>query len=544
MTETRFSNKQLIALALSTGILLGVSFPPIPTGIPAFVAFIPYLFMIDRAKSSMQVFRYSYLSFLSMNALSIYWVSGWSGSDPWLKAAGVVLVMIFPLWFTLPSVAFYLIRKRLQSPVSVFAFPFIWVAYEWLTHLPELSFPWLLVSNTQTYNLSSIQFASITGAFGISFWVTSVNVLLYFLLHQYLVGKKSLRSKSVIASVLAVLALLLLPQLYSRMVLSSVSDNHDPTVSIGLIQPNVDPYEKWNDEMTAIHKLKILMSLYDSICAGSKIELVLFPETAVPFRILLPSYEEEWRWFEKHIDSVGVPVFSGFPDLKWYSQNEPAPISARKIQGSDIRYDDFNSSFLIIPGRDQVQRYHKSRLTPLSERIPYLDAIPFLQNTLTWGVGISNWGLGNDTTTFALHYRQTQARFWAMICYETIYPEFVSGFVKRGANFLGVITNDGWFGKTSGPYQLMQYTALRAIENRRSVARCANNGISCFIDPYGRITQETQLYTRTAIQGKVEVRSELTFYTKHGDWLPRICSGVSACIFLFIIVLRLKRKKA
>jgi apolipoprotein N-acyltransferase len=123
-----------------------------------------------------------------------------------------------------------------------------------------------------------------------------------------------------------------------------------------------------------------------------------------------------------------------------------------------------------------------------------------------------------------------------MICYETLYPSFVAGFADRGAELFGVITNDGWFGKSSGPYQLMQYAVLRAIENRRAVARCANNGISCFIDPYGRVFNKTALFTRTGIVRDMPLRRDRTLYTRFGDWLPIGVSIVAGFIFLFAFI--------
>jgi apolipoprotein N-acyltransferase len=129
-----------------------------------------------------------------------------------------------------------------------------------------------------------------------------------------------------------------------------------------------------------------------------------------------------------------------------------------------------------------------------------------------------------------------------MICYETLYPSFVSGFAARGANVFGVITNDGWFGPTSGPYQLQRYTVLRAIENRRAVARCANNGVSCFISKYGEVRQETELYTQAAILGSVECTDEITFYTRHGDWLP-LGTTVATGLLLLLSFIAVHYKK-
>jgi len=327
------------------------------------------------------------------------------------------------------------------------------------------------------------------------------------------------------------------PQVVSHLLMKNEDEDAEyASVTIGIAQPNVDPYDKWNAGETPLEKLKELISLYDSIALDAKPDLVLFPETAIPFLIMQPSYETEWNWLKHHVDSVGIPLLSGFADIVWFERD--APPSARKVEGSPFTYLTYNSNFLLLPNNPEVQIYHKSRLTPLSERIPYLDAVPFLQNLLSWGVGISNWGLGEDTTVFNNTAHGKHANIWAMICYETLYPEFVSGFAKRSANYFGIITNDGWFGNSSGPYQLMQYSALRAIENRRAIARCANNGISCFIDSYGRITQKTTFGTRGWIKGSVSLRSGLTFYTEHGDMFAGCCAIVFSVFLLATIFWR------
>jgi apolipoprotein N-acyltransferase len=241
------------------------------------------------------------------------------------------------------------------------------------------------------------------------------------------------------------------------------------------------------------------------------------------------------------VDAAGVPLLTGFADLRWYDDSA-APPSARSVPGSTIRYDTYNSTLLLAPGSREEQVYHKSRLTPLSERIPYLDLLPFLQDALRWGVGISSWGLGNDTTVFTLPARARSARIWTMICYETLYPSFVAGFVGRGANALAVVTNDGWFGNSSGPYQLEQYAALRAIETRRAIARCANNGISCFIDPYGRISSETAFGTRTVIRGRLPLRTDRTLYVRWGDWFAKGCV-IAALLLCLWSEVSVRRKK-
>ncbi|MBI5646077.1 MAG: apolipoprotein N-acyltransferase [Ignavibacteriae bacterium] len=536
----RGDRRRLFGLAGMTGLLLAAAFPPVPTGITAFVALIPFLFLLDAlaGDSAGRVFRYVYVAFLVFNAGTIWWVSGWWGQDPWLKAAGVAVNLVHPVLFTVPALVLHLLRRRLGTTPTLAVFPFLWTAWEYLLHLPELSFPWLLLANTQCFDIEKVQFIEYTGAFGASFWIVSVNVLLTLAARTLLEGGAAAWRRAV-RPLAAAAMLLAAPEIHGRIVLAEPVGGS--ALRVAIAQPNMDPYEKWGAGESAADKLANLMRLYDSSVTFARPDLVLFPETAIPFYIRQPSYSAEWAWLRAHIDSAGVPLLTGFPDLAWYERDAPA--GARKLPEQDVWYQSFNSTMVLLPGDSRVGVYHKSRLTPMSERIPYLDMLPFLQDALTWGVGISNWGLGNDTTVLALDRRRKDARIWAMICYETLYPSFVAGFVARGANALLVVTNDGWFGNSSGPYQLQRYAVLRAIETRRAVARCANNGISCFIDPYGRVSQETQFGTRGWIAGPLPLRADTTVFAAHGDWFAQLCLVLAAAATLAAIFLRRKKEQ-
>ena len=534
MVKPRLSNERQRALLLAalSGALLALSFPPIPTGVTAFVALLPLLEMLERIEGVKRVFRYAYVAFLVMSAGATWWISGWWGSDPWLKAAGVTTNFVHPVLFTIPVIAYAIVRKRRGTRTALLALPFIWTAWEWLAQLPQLSFPWLLLGNTQTYDIAKIQFIEYTGVYGATFWIVAVNAAIFALWREVMAGRLALRSRRFALGVAAVALLLAIPEVHGRIVLAGRDEG--TTLRIGIAQPDMDPYEKWGNGDTPMDKLHSLVALYDSIATQARPDLILWPETAVPFYLLQPRYRDEWTWLRHHIDSTGVALLTGFPDLVWYERDAPA--GARKLEDGSASYQSFNSSILIQPGA-APQVYHKSRLTPMSERIPYLELIPGLQKMLTWGVGISNWGLGNDTTVFTVHAGRVQARAWAMICYETLYPSFVAGFAARGATFFGVITNDGWFGNSSGPYQLRQYTVLRAIESRRAVARCANNGVSCFIDRYGRVTQSTRFASRGWIAGELHTHDEVTLYSRWGDCVAEGCA-VATAVFLLLCFLR------
>jgi len=204
-------------------------------------------------------------------------------------------------------------------------------------------------------------------------------------------------------------------------------------------------------------------------------------------------------------------------------------------------YDAYNGAALFLPDSESCQTYGKIILVPFGERIPYADHLPFLIKPLQWGVGISNWARGKDTTVFNLDTRED---FSTVICYESVFPGFVREFARKGADFLVIITNDGWYGKSSGPYQHAAYATFRAVENRRSVVRSANTGISEFIDPYGRyIGQVTKLDQRTNLVATIPIDHQMTFFTEHGNWITYLANIVSAASILFALFLKLKYKE-
>jgi apolipoprotein N-acyltransferase len=197
---------------------------------------------------------------------------------------------------------------------------------------------------------------------------------------------------------------------------------------------------------------------------------------------------------------------------------------------------------LLQPGSDSVQKYSKMKLVPFAERVPYADKLSFLVDAVQWNVGISGWGIGKDTTVFLLRDGDHPTKFSGMVCYESIYPDLVAAFVRKGAQFLVVITNDSWWGNTSGAYQHLHYASLRAIENHRSIARCANGGISCFIDPYGRISEARGLYTQSTLVGDVQLSEAETFYSRNGDVFAKACTGIGLLAILWAFVGKLRRK--
>ncbi|MBW7887054.1 MAG: apolipoprotein N-acyltransferase [Bacteroidetes bacterium] len=525
-------NKNLLTLSLGTAILLGISFPPFPTGFFAMVGFVPFLLLIDKIDFYGKFFRYSYFTFFIFCVITLYWTGGFTHhKDPYLMLAGGALLLFLPLVFTVFASFIFFVRKKIKKNYSLFFLPFLWVTCEWLLAYGEFSFPWLTLGNSQTYQVTKIQIADITGVYGLSFWILFINAVVYIFVTTFSFKEIRQNIKKAIYSLGIIFLLYFIPDIYGiPKIYNGFSDKKE--FSIGVIQPNLDPWDKWEGADSFVgrwNQVKKYLNVINNHLKDS-LDIVVLPETAILLN--LPELHDQYNEYKTFIDTNKISILTGYVKVKYYREGN-IPVSASKISGTDIFYDSYNSIMFTQPSTYNSQIYSKMRLVPLAERIPYAETAPFLIEPLRWGVGVSNWGKGTDSTVF--FDNKTNSKFLAMICYESIYPEFVSSFVKKGAEFLVFITNDSWWGNTSGAQQHKQYAVLRAVENRRWVIRCANGGVSCFIDPLGNIFEETKMYSENYISKKISLQTEQTYYTKHGDLFARICAWFSLLILLFTV---------
>lgn len=532
-----FLDKSLV-LPVASGLLLGLSFPPFHFGWLAYVALVPFLFAVSEASDYRQVLKLSYFCFLVFNVIVIYWIGGWTNeADPFLMIAGAALVLCHPFFFVVPMLVYHFLRKKLGR-ISIALFPFIYLSFEHFHSVTEVAFPWLTLGYSQSYNLADIQIATYTGVLGLSLQILLVNSLIYNALFLWMNKSRNARY-TILGSLIAAVGLIVLPETYGNLVLRQAGkDQNLETVKAAIIQPNIDPYEKWNGNQTEI------LERYEKETQAllkNKPLLVVWPETAIPFYILLPQFTYYRHSLQLFLDSSKISLLTGLPLARYYTDSNDAKPSSHYDDFLHQYYDTFNGAALFEPNSKNFQTYGKIVLVPFGERIPYADEVPFLIKPLNWGVGISNWARGKDTTVFKLRNGTT---FSAVICYESVFGNYVRQFVERGAEFLVIITNDGWYGKSSGPYQHAQYAVIRAVENRRSIVRAANTGISEFIDPYGRfIGDQTRLGEATTLAEDIPICNQATFYSWNGDWLANIAEFVSAGAILFGLFLKFVGRK-
>ncbi len=525
--------RQKIFLAALFGLMLGLSYPPFPTGFLAFFAFTPLFALIESTEQPGQVFRLSYAGFFIFNLITLYWPGGFvHGKDLYLMTAGASLLIAHPLFFFIPVYLFTAARKRLGFETSLLLFPVFWVSFEYVHSVTQLAFPWLLLGNTQSYDLSALQFSSLTGVYGVSFWIVSINVLSYSIYANLRRKRWQLADWKPPIAIAGVVVLYLLPKLYGHEVLKNYSDAGSPSVRIGIVQPNIDPFEKWEGKPDP--QLSILQGMTADV-ARSRPDLILWPETAVPYYLSEPRHSVQLAMIKQQVDTLNVNLLTGVPEIVRYPDQASAPLGSKAFSDGTA-YETFNACMLFTPDSGEIQKYAKMLLVPFAERVPFSDLLTGL-NAAKWNFGLGGWNVGRSQTLFAINLagKSTGGReikFSTLICYESIFPGFVAGFVREGAEFLTVITNDSWWGNTSGPYQHIEIGILRAIENRRWVVQCSNGGISGFVDPSGHLHEATTMFARGVAVADIAAHKELTFYTTFGDWFAQICSIITLLLML------------
>ena len=479
-------------------LLFGAAFPPFNNGYFAWIAFIPYLFFLERNlgnKNFKKNFAAGYLS----NLLIIYWVglnSGVMMPIAVLTLLGVLAVLA--LWFAFFGWVIERVWKR-WGEIAIWAVPFIWVGIEFIRGHGSLALPWTMVANTQTYYNSLIQITAVTGAWGVSLFVMFVNIL----------GFKAMKSigepKRAIGFAIAALLALALPWSYGIMVLDGADERLagiGKSIRVSIVQPNLDPKVKWDkSKRDSVYRLYGDMHLK---AGESAPDLIIWPETATPAYL---RYNRDGRFDQvlSFVDSVNVPLLTGTLDYKF--------IDSKKFK-------KYNSSFLLKPGSREIEKYHKMRLVPFAEKVPFEDRFPFLSNI---DLGQANFSSGEEYKVFDVEGK----KFSVQICFESTFPSLTRNFVLNGAEMLLIITNDAWFGNSSQPYQHAQIAVMRAVESRRAIARSANTGISEIIDPYGRIKKSLAFNERGIISGEIPLMTEKTFYVKHGDYLGWITTIIT-----------------
>lgn len=535
--EKKQRRKERLLLILS-GIILGISFPPFPFPFTLliFVGLIPYFIVIKRRTTLASISSATFLFSLVFSLITIYWVGSWSSeADPYLMLAGVALLLVYPCVMLIPSTLFYLTRKVFPKFDAIWFFPLFWVTLEYLLTQTDLRFPWLLLGHgLAKFNLF-IQGADIVGTNGLSLIAAYINVLLFKSFFEKN-SEEKFRLKPLLIAVFIFLCMIIYG-IYK----TSTFRISERKVRIGIVQPNLNPWDKWSTG-----NLSDLLNMYLTLsqkCVDEGAEVILWPETALPVYAFGRTYPMVENSIYNFLDTNNVSLLTGMPDIIYDLNQNNIPEDSKYSGPGNYYYRTYNAVLGLNPGSRNIQRYGKMKLVPLGERVPFVDQFAFLGDLLKWGVGITGWNIGKDTTVFKIKNEKIDTiKVGGLVCYESVDPVFVTAFVQKGAELITVVTNDSWYGKSSGPYQHKDFAMLRAVENRRSVVRCANGGVSCIINAKGNILAETEMFEKTTLVGEVPLQDEKTFYSENPLIVPILCSVFSFWIFGMNILIWLKSK--
>lgn len=537
-SEEKKERKKNLMLGAAAGIMLGLSYPPIPLPFLVFFAFIPYFFVLEKKESFASINRLTYFTLFFFNLITLYWIGSWTKeADKFLMISGAALLVFNPFFYLITSTLYYFSKRSFGKKSALWLFPFYWVSFEFLYSLTDLRFPWLTLGNSLPYLGHMIQIADIVGVYGLSLIILFVNLLLYLALKN--VAQKKVDWRYGIAA----LSIILVVLAYG-IIREDTFKVSDTKVKVGLIQPNLDPWDKWAGSVDT--ELDTYLNLSSqAVAKGAK--LIIWPESALPIYLLSGNNEFEVNRIRNFCSSNNVFLMTGMPDINFYFNKSEAPKDAKKTRNGYL-YTSYNSILLFSPHDYNVQKYGKIKLVPFGEHVPFVEELPFLGDFIKWQVGISSWNVGKKQTVFSFSdLENVRLKAAGVVCIESIYPEFVAKFVEEGADLIVVVTNDSWYGYSSGPFQHKEISVIRAVENRKTVVRAANGGISCIIDPLGRTVSETKLFTKDFLVGDVGIQSGLTFYSKHPYIFPLTASFVSIITILFFIYTKLpfgKKKKS
>ena len=475
--ERVLTKKEMILFLVVSGLLWAASFPPLPTGFLAYFMLVFLWFAISNVENGWKAFKAGYIWAFVATGATLWWIT-----KPTIPGF-IAILFYLPIFGALYAWLHYKISIRSETLAIVLS-PVILVGIEYLRSFGKLGFPWMNLSYTQTCYPVLIQFADIVGNYGVSLWVAAINSCLYFIIRKPL-------SKGAIFSAIVLLALFLTAFLYGKSRMRKPIEG--VPVDVAVIQSNIDPYKKWAGDFKRINA-KLHADMIKA--ASGHAALVIAPETATAcYHKLAPSI---FSVFKSATVEAGVYLLVGTLDF------DP-----------EKRENYFNSAILISPDGKIIGNYYKIQLVPFGEQVPFQDRYPFLRKI---NFGGSHFSAGKEYTLFK--FEPSEGRivdFSAMICYESAFSWLARRFRKEGADFLVNITNDGWFGKTSGPYQHAMFNVMRAIENRVWIVRSANTGVSMIIDPYGRVVRQTRLFERCMLFFTINATYEKTVYDRIGD---------------------------
>jgi len=501
-----------VTLALVSGILLVLIFPKFNLSFLAWVALVP-LFLAVEGRNLKESFNLGFLAGLISFMGILYWIVPTITTSGESKLLAFVSLLFLSSYLAIYYGIFCLTCRYISSRVTHYTFglffaPALWVSLELLRAYLFSGFPWALLGYSLWNFIPMIQISEFTGAYGVSFLIVMVNGVLAQAGRSFALSKREVAlskgriKRNVLPLVLAAL-MVGFYLAYGSIVVSRESfrqsgdfPDEKSITRIALLQGNIDQYMKWDKKYE-----RLIKDTYGELVEAASREnpqLIIWPETALPG--YLGKERELQEWVKKVVGQTNAYHIIGSPEYR---------------EGAY-----YNAAFLISPEGEILGEYDKIHLVPFGEMVPFRPILsPFIRV-------LSELGDFSPSRERKL-LRTPFGSFGVLICWEGIFPHLVRKFVKDGADYLANITNDAWFLKTSAPFQHFIASVFRAVENRVSIIRVANTGVSGFIDQYGRVMKRTEIFKKDYLNSSVSRRNGQTFYTNHGDIFAYVCVALS-----------------
>jgi len=495
-------------LAVLSGLLLTLAFPKNEVPGLAWCALMP-LFWAVRTVSGRDAFRIGWVSGLVHYLSLIYWTAYTMhtfGHLPW--AVCIPVLFLFAAFLALFSALFgWWVNRFASRPLWLALLaPAAWTALEFLRGNLLTGFPWALLAHSQYRMLPLIQMVDLAGTYGLSFIICGVNTALFLITRSIIRISPAPRLpwRYSLPAGLAAALLLGCAWGYGHWRLGHWEQTAAAAAgqrTVAVIQGNVDQGMKW-DEAFRQATIERYLRLTREAAAGNP-DLVVWPETATPFYFGLETAPT--RAVLEGLLAIRRPLLLGSPAV------------SRTAEGD--RY--YNRAYL-LDGAGRIQSmYDKAHLVPFGEYVPLKRWLPFVGKMVAQ---VGDFHAGKPGAVIDWE----GVSLGIQICYEAIFPELARAQVASGAQLLVNMTNDAWYGPTGAPHQLLAMTVFRAVENRRSLARAANTGISGFISPTGRILAPTALYQEAAVSRALPLVSSYSAYTQWGDTAAYGCLIICA----------------
>jgi apolipoprotein N-acyltransferase len=489
-----------------------------------FFSWLPLFFIWDKVHSGWKRTIYTYLVFVFWNAGATWWI--WNASP----GGAVLAILANAFLMTTTVLLFFIVRRVLKTAYPLFMLIPFWLSFEYLHQYWDLSWTWLTLGNVFSDAKHLVGWYSFTGTSGGSFWALLVNILLYYAL------RKREKMFYYLASVF-----LITPVLFSFFYKHSASPS-EHHLKYAVVQPNIDPYnEKFYYDFKLLYERTL--RLIKSQTRKAPYDIMVFPETFITYDLdesgLNKNEVVEKIRRDLILSGMTKYVLTGASTYKYYT-NEPPSATARKDRNSGLYFDMYNTALWITA--DSVFVYHKSILVPGVEKMPFPAVLKFLDDfAIDMGGTTGSLGVQKNRTVFPAKEGWSVA---PIICYESVYGEYVGEYVRKGADVLCVITNDGWWGNTPGHVQHLRFGTLRCLEYGMPMLRSANTGISAVADSKGELIQTLSYQTSGVIEGEINIsQNRMTFYAKYKDMISRVMLALSILIVGYFLYTKFTKNR-